>query len=134
MSKFILTATLVGLWAGMGLFTSTCPAADDFGDPEIRSNDTDDDWYYHDEPTQTRPSPQAIIQQKAQVRAQHRQSRIEAMNWYGMSNSRPTVSTDLRMSRSAWLVTCLTTASGSSRWCPSSPRGRAPSGGPAPGG
>jgi hypothetical protein len=43
-------------------------------------------------PTPTRPDPLAIIQQKSQERAAQRMARLEALNWYGMSNSRPTAS------------------------------------------
>ena len=47
-----------------------------------------EDWYY--ESGYEKPTPQMIIQQKAQVRAAARIRRIETMAAYGMSNSRPT--------------------------------------------
>lgn len=39
-----------------------------------------------------KPDPQAIIQYKAQVRAAQRMDRMASMQWYGMSNARPTAS------------------------------------------
>lgn len=46
----------------------------------------------------------AIIQQKAQVRAEQRQDRMASMSWYGMSNSRPNAATTPFTSRysSVW--------------------------------
>jgi hypothetical protein len=35
------------------------------------------------------PNARAIVQQKAEIRAQQRMDRLAALNWYGTSNSRP---------------------------------------------
>src|SRR5688572_13153617 len=44
-------------------------------------------WYYQ----QTyRADARALVHQKAQARAYQRQSRLASLNWYGMTNSRPT--------------------------------------------
>ncbi len=48
----------------------------------------DESLYY--QPPTYRPDTRAIIHQKAQTRAYQRQSRLAALNWYGMSNGRPT--------------------------------------------
>jgi hypothetical protein len=49
---------------------------------------TDDAWYYR--PAPTRAEPKSIAQQKAELRAAQRMQRLEALRWYGFSNSRPT--------------------------------------------
>jgi hypothetical protein len=48
-----------------------------------------EDSLYYQQPTQ-RPDARAIIQQKAQMRAAQRNSRMASLSWYGMSNGRPT--------------------------------------------
>lgn len=47
---------------------------------------------YYDSSQYTKPTPQEIIQYKAQVRAQQRMARMASMEWYGMSASRPRAS------------------------------------------
>jgi hypothetical protein len=42
--------------------------------------------------TSYQPNVEALIHQRAQERAAQRQMRLAALNWYGMSNSRPTAS------------------------------------------
>lgn len=53
-----------------------------------------------------RPDPRAIIQQKAMIRAQQRMDRMASMQWYGMSNARPTASATpfMGMYSPAWQV------------------------------
>ncbi|MEX0611178.1 MAG: hypothetical protein WD738_00495 [Pirellulales bacterium] len=48
-----------------------------------------DESQYYQQPSY-RPNARAIIHQKAQTRSYQRQSRLAALNWYGMSNGRPT--------------------------------------------
>jgi hypothetical protein len=48
----------------------------------------DDSWYYRAVPDRT-PTP-SLARQKAQARGAQRMARLEAMRWYGFSNSRPT--------------------------------------------
>jgi hypothetical protein len=57
-----------------------------------RSQGRDESWYYQPstEPTTYQPNPKAIIHQKALARSQQRSDRLAALNWYGMSNGRPT--------------------------------------------
>src|SRR5262245_14436272 len=52
-------------------------------------SERDQTWYRHQE-TSYQSDVRAIIQQKAQVRSAQRTARIASLNWYGMSNSRPT--------------------------------------------
>jgi hypothetical protein len=56
---------------------------------EVVEVERDQTWYRQPE-SSYRQDTRAIIQQKAQVRAAQRTARIASMNWYGMSNSRPT--------------------------------------------
>ncbi|MGD9722386.1 MAG: hypothetical protein AB7O59_12855 [Pirellulales bacterium] len=46
-------------------------------------------WLYEQQ-TRRRDDVQLAIRRRAEVRAQHRQDRIAAAAWFGMSNSRPT--------------------------------------------
>lgn len=55
------------------------------------SADQTESWSY-DQGYPAKPDPKAIIQQKAQIRAAQRMSRMASMQWYGMSNARPTAS------------------------------------------
>lgn len=91
MSKFSLTALMIGLGVFGALATTTCPAAAQDGRVRtVRNDESETSWYQYDEPTEYRPDPRAIVQQKAMLRAERRQSRLAAMKWYGMSNLRPT--------------------------------------------
>jgi hypothetical protein len=45
--------------------------------------------WYREQQQAGKPDPKAIVQQKAQFRAEQRMSRMASMEWYGMSNSRP---------------------------------------------
>ena len=97
MSRLFLGAVLFG-----SMLVIAAPArgeeAEEF-DAEVsspvnpqRSQPRDDSWYYQpsSEPTSYQPNPLAIIHQKALARSQQRTDRLAALNWYGMSNSRPT--------------------------------------------
>ena len=48
----------------------------------------DDDWYYRSPPPKA--EKRSLAQEKAILRGQQRMARLEAMRWYGFSNSRPT--------------------------------------------
>ncbi len=48
-----------------------------------------DDWYYNSE-TPQQLTPRQMQQQKSQIAAAQRMSRLAAIRWYGMSNERPT--------------------------------------------
>jgi hypothetical protein len=65
--------------------------AEDLDRPEDARQDLGQSWYYQ-QSTAYQPNPRAIIHQKAMARAQQRAHRISSMNWYGMSNLRPTAS------------------------------------------
>jgi hypothetical protein len=76
-------AVVIGLC--MGVFSPL--AAQDYGDAPL--DEERDASLYYQQPTY-RPNTRAIIHQKAQIRANQRQSRLASLNWYGMSNGRPT--------------------------------------------
>lgn len=50
-------------------------------------------WFYDQAMRQYR-DPQMAVRAYADLRAQHRQRRIESMKWFGLSNSRPRASSD----------------------------------------
>jgi hypothetical protein len=60
------------------------------GFKDVEEEEDRDDSLYYQQSTDYQPNPRAIVQQKAMQRAQQRQLRIASMNWFGMSNSRPT--------------------------------------------
>lgn len=49
-----------------------------------------DAWFYRQAPEKS--TTYTLSQQKAQMRGAQRMARLEAMRWYGFSNSRPTAS------------------------------------------
>ncbi len=49
-----------------------------------------DGWYYQAAPERTTPARLSV--QKAQQRGAQRMARLDALRWYGFSNSRPTAS------------------------------------------
>lgn len=90
MTKAIISAAWLGLGACLWLTATRPAAAEDFRARTASGDEAQQNWYDYDEPSEYRPDPTAIIQQKAMIRAQQRQSRMAAMKWYGMSNARPT--------------------------------------------
>lgn len=64
------------------------PARNVSAEPAVEQ---DEAWSY-EQSYSSKPDPTAIIQQKAQIRAAQRMDRMAAMQWYGMSNARPTAS------------------------------------------
>ncbi len=50
-------------------------------------------WFY-EQYQQQHDDPAAAVRRKAEFRAAQRQSRLEAMRWFGLSNSRPQASSD----------------------------------------
>jgi hypothetical protein len=48
-------------------------------------------WFYEQERSRY-DDPKMAIRRRAETRAQQRQDRMASMQWYGMSNSRPSVS------------------------------------------
>ena len=99
MSRWFIGAVLIG-----SLFALAVPVrADEAEELDVdvsspvnqnRSQAREDSWYYQpsNETGVYKPNPKMIVQQRAMAHGQQRSNRIAALNWYGMSNSRPTAS------------------------------------------
>lgn len=82
-TNLVLTAALVCLTVTTSAFAQGAAETD------ARSSEgKPDKWYY--QTSYEKPTPQAIIQQKAQVRAAARIHRIETNKAWGISTARPT--------------------------------------------
>jgi len=90
MHKLLLSATWIAMGACLSLFAAAPAAAEDPLPQPVRTQNENQSWYDYDQPSEYQPNPTAIIQQKAMNRAAQRQARIASMQWYGMSNARPT--------------------------------------------
>jgi len=55
-------------------------------------NPTPEMWFYEQERTRYE-DPKGAVRRKAELRSAQRANRIASLKWYGMSNSRPAVST-----------------------------------------
>lgn len=87
MLTFSLRAFVVGF--GLTIVSYTCVAAGDFmgvSSAEEPAEKHEQSWYREQS---TKPDSQAIVIQKAQIRAQQRNDRMASMQWYGQSNARP---------------------------------------------
>ena len=90
MLKLSLSAMFVGI--GLAVGSHTCLAASDFMTASpAPSEDPQEQSWNREQPTNELDA-RAIAQQKAQFRAAQRMGRMASMEWYGMSNSRPTAS------------------------------------------
>src|SRR5690606_39189677 len=86
--------TLVSAFAlSLGMVVATAhaqkPAPPSAGEPSAFESSEE---RYYDSSQYAKPTPQEIIQYKAQIRAQQRMTRMASMEWYGMSASRPRAS------------------------------------------
>jgi hypothetical protein len=85
-----------GACAAAAVLMGTLAASASLGqEPEVAAEPTAtapgvDSWYYRSSPE--RETTLTIAQQKAVQRAAQRMARLDAMRWYGFSNSRPTAS------------------------------------------
>jgi hypothetical protein len=70
--------------AGLGLDAPTSPG-------ELKT--TPDMWFYQQAMRQYQ-DPKMAVRAQADLRARQRQCRLETMKWFGLSNSRPRVSSD----------------------------------------
>ena len=96
----ILTGVCV---LAVGILATSCFAAGNLMSTGAGDNAQEQSWN-REQKTSAKIEARAYIQQRAQARAQQRQDRIAAMNWYGMSNSRPNAATTPYTSRysSVW--------------------------------
>jgi hypothetical protein len=96
----ILTGSCI---VAFGLLATSCLAAGNLMNNATGDEPQEQSWN-REQTASAKIDARAYIQQRAQARAQQRQDRIAAMNWYGMSNSRPNAATTPFTSRysSVW--------------------------------
>jgi hypothetical protein len=70
--------------------TTSALYGQEFQAPEEAAATDEDSWYKSPAPRVEVPS---VARQKAMQRGQERMARLQAMRWYGYSNSRPTAAT-----------------------------------------
>jgi hypothetical protein len=88
MNRICATA-LVTVWTIAWASTTVGVAhAQQLPAPEQEAAPQADDYMYR--PVTRRDATPTLAQQKAQARGEQRMARLEAMKWYGFSNSRPT--------------------------------------------
>jgi hypothetical protein len=85
----LLRSTLAAVLVACCLANGPPSIADELETPLPPEDTTSETWYRS--PPTYQPNPRAIIHQKAMLRAQQRQARLEAITWYQMPMSRPTV-------------------------------------------
>jgi hypothetical protein len=77
------------LTVSLAVSTAACLAAGDLPSTDnktVGEEPHEQSWYREQS---TKSDTRAIVQQKAQIRAQQRMDRMASLQWYGMSNSRP---------------------------------------------
>jgi hypothetical protein len=96
----LLTGSCV---VAIGIIATSCLAAGNLMNNGAGDNPQEQSWN-REQNASARMDARTYIQQRAQARAQQRQDRIAAMNWYGMSNGRPNAATTPFTSRysSVW--------------------------------
>jgi hypothetical protein len=87
MLKFSLRSMLVGV--GLAVGACSCLAAGGSANTETASEAPHEQSWYREQ-SANKSDSRAIVQQKAQFRAAQRMGRLASLEWYGMSNSRPT--------------------------------------------
>jgi hypothetical protein len=99
MQRVILHAAIA---CGLMAFVAPAKAAEISSHPAKATSDADESWTYQT-PTNSVSNARAIVQEKAEIRSAQRMDRIAALNWYGISLSRPASSpTPLTSPRLSW--------------------------------
>ena len=80
--KWSVPAVLTGI-----LLTACSPASAQEVTHDEVTKDREESWY-REQPTY-KANTRALVQQKAQIRAEQRQARLASSAWYGMTNLRP---------------------------------------------
>jgi len=86
--KYALTVAAAAAISGSAL--AARGHAQDLGAPAEQPAPSEDSWYRTPAPRVDTPS---VARQKAMQRGQERMARLQAIRWYGYSNSRPTAAT-----------------------------------------
>lgn len=89
------TRSALGFAVVAAMISTSLNAARGFGQEPVEpaakaASPSDGSWYRTPTPRAEKPS---IARQKAVQRGEQRMARLDAMRWYGMSNSRPTAAT-----------------------------------------
>jgi hypothetical protein len=88
-----LRIAVQSVFVGVCLAMCLPAAAQQPNAPPPAGDDASESWYRNNtEQQEYQPNPRAIIHEKAMARSKQRQARLEAINWYHMPSSRPTVS------------------------------------------
>ena len=97
MSRLVIAVAALLLFVAVPTF-GQAPAANPL--PPLQSSlspgdvrQTPEMWFYEQQ-RRDYLDPRVAIRQRAEFQAQQRQRRIAARKWFGLSNARPTVSTD----------------------------------------
>lgn len=91
--RFFSLSVVVAAASTVSLFTQTSGAqgfGEEGGAPPAAAANDGESWYRS--PT-VKEEKITIAREKSMARAQARMSRLDAMRWYGFSNSRPTAAT-----------------------------------------
>ena len=102
MSSWLKVVLQVGVVCA-GLSSCPCFAAGTLMNANAEEESREQSWN-REQKTNSRQDARAIVQQKAQARAEQRNDRLATSSWYGMSNSRPTTAASPSASRygSVW--------------------------------
>jgi len=87
----------------VGLSAYSCFAAGTLMNANAEEESHEQSWN-REQKTNSRQDARAIVQQKAQARAEQRNDRLATSSWYGISNSRPSTAATPFSSRygSSW--------------------------------
>lgn len=96
MKKLCAFAVILGALTSLALAQEPTPALPDLRrdatpPTSVPVSPTPEMWFYEQERIR-HDDPKAAVRRNAEYRAAQRQSRIESMKWFGMSNSRPMAS------------------------------------------
>ena len=102
MSGWLKLILQVGI-VSVGVSACSCFAAGTLMNADAEEESHEQSWNREQKPNY-RQDARAIVQQKAQARAEQRNDRLATSSWYGISNSRPSGSSTPFTSRygSSW--------------------------------
>ena len=98
MSGWLKLILQVGI-VSVGLSACSCFAAGTLMNADAEEESHEQSWN-REQKSNTKQDARAIVQQKAQARAEQRNDRMATSSWYGISNSRPSAAR--RRSRSRY--------------------------------
>ena len=87
MRQSIVLSIFLGSIVGLSASTARAQQPDNAAD-QAPPPTSSEQWYYQ-QMMERYENPKTTVRRNAEFRAQQRRSRIAAMKWYGLSNSRP---------------------------------------------